>query len=205
MKIFCVGFQKSGTTSLESALQMLGFTVASVYGRKLSLAELQARYVSLGLARARTVDAVQDMPWPLLYRELDKAFPDAKFVLSVRDEDAWWSSILGHFGNNADVMQALVYGEDAAAPLGNEERYRRVYREHNQRVRQYFSDRPGKLLEMDFSRPVSWEPLCRFLDCPVPDRPFPKSNQPKQKPTLRRKLRRYSMSVRNWLSDRFAG
>lgn len=196
-KVFCVGFQKSGTTSMETALQMLGYRVASVYGRDLSLPELQRRYVEIGLSRAEEVDAAQDMPWPLLYRELDAAYPDAKFILTTRDEDAWWKSILGHFGRNKDVMQQLVYGEEAGAPLGHEKRYRRIYREHNQRVQDYFADRPGKLLTLDFSAPVEWGPLCAFLDIAVPEAPFPRSNQPKQYPSLRRDLRRRGLTFVN--------
>lgn len=189
-KVFCVGFQKTGTTSMESALTLLGYKVASVYGRGLSFEELQNTYVDMGLAIAREIDAVQDMPWPLLFRELDQAFPDAKFILTTRAEDEWWFSILGHFGGSDDIMQQLTYGEDAAAPLRNENRYRQVYRDHNTRVREYFACRPGKLLEVDFSSPVDWEPMCGFLDTAIPDVPFPTSNQPRQKPSLKRTLRR---------------
>lgn len=182
---------------METALQMLGFSVDSVYGRDLPLATLTEEYVKIGLRRAQDFNAVQDMPWPLLYRELDEAYSDAKFILTVRDEDAWWDSILGHFGRNSDVMQQLVYGEDAGAPFGNEDRYRRIYREHNQRIRTYFSDRPEKLLDLDFSRPVDWPPLCAFLGVDVPEAPFPRSNQPSQSPSLRRRLRRKAMAVMN--------
>lgn len=196
-KVFCIGFQKTGTTSMEVALQMLGMKVDSVYGRDQSLVEMRRTVVQRGLERAHEVDAVQDMPWPLLFRELDEAFPEAQFVLTVRDEEAWWFSILGHFGGNSDVMQQLVYGEDAGAPLGNERRYRRIYREHNTRVREYFADRPGKLLEIDFSGPVDWQPLCSFLGVEPPAVPFPKSNQPKQYPSLKRTLRRRALSAMN--------
>ncbi len=182
---------------METALGLLGYMVTSVYGRDLSFDTLQKEFVSRGLAIAETVDAVQDMPWPLLYRELDEAFPDAKFILTVRNEDAWWASILGHFGRSSDVMQQLVYGADSGAPLGNERRYRRVYRNHNTKVRDYFAGRSGKLLEIDFSGPVSWGPLCDFVGKPVPCQLFPKSNQPRQVPTLKRKLRRIALKLMN--------
>ena len=196
-KVFCVGFQKTGTTTLEKALQMLGMEVASVYGRDLPLGILQETYVEEGLRRAGAVDAVQDMPWPLLFRELDAAFPDARFVLTTRSEDGWWRSILGHFGANGDVMQALTYGEDADAPLGHEARYRRVFREHNEAVRAHFAGREGKLLELDLTRGADWQPLCGFLGIEPPAEPFPFANQRFQTPSRKREMRRKTLGLAN--------
>ena len=130
-KVFCVGFQKTGTTSMEAALEILGYRTASIYGRDWPLARLQAEYVSHGLDLATRYDAVQDMPWPLIYRELDAAFPGSKFILTWRDTDRWLASITGHFGANPAVLQQLTYGADAAFPVGHEARYREVYERHN--------------------------------------------------------------------------
>lgn len=196
-KVFCIGFQKTGTTSMESALGLMKYRVASVFGRDMPLATLQNSFAQRGLEIAREHDAVQDMPWPLLFEDLDRTFPNSKFILTVRDEDAWWSSILGHFGRNVDVMQQLVYGSDAGAPFGNERRYRRVYREHNNRVRDYFAGREDDFLELNFSGPIGWVEICEFLGQSVPDRPFPRSNQPKQKPSIKRTLRRQALSFTN--------
>ena len=35
----------------------------------------------------------------------------------------------------------------------------------------------GQLLEMDLVE--GWEPLCKFLDVPIPDEPFPRANDAK--------------------------
>lgn len=200
-KVFCIGFQKTGTTSMETALKLLDYRVASVFGRDMELELLQDKFVERGIEIADNFDAVQDMPWPLIFRELDQAFPKSKFILTVRDEDAWWASILGHFGRNVDVMQQLVYGSDAGAPFGNELRYRRIYREHNLSVREYFSGRHDDFLEINFSYPVGWSEICNFLGKRVPDIPFPRSNQPRQSPSFKRALRRHLLS----LTDRFLG
>ena len=98
-KVFCVGFQKTGTSSLRDALRLLGYKVAGVYGRGQDLASLQASYVEDGLRLAHEHDAVQDMPWPLIFRELDSAFPASKFILLEREAESWFGSIAGHFGD----------------------------------------------------------------------------------------------------------
>jgi len=155
-KVFCIGFQKTGTTSLEAALGLLGYRVTSTFGKHMDYAALKDQYVQIALEKAAEVDAVQDMPWPLVFRELDQAFPGSKFILTERDEDAWWRSILGQFGNNPAVLQQLTYGEDAGAPLGNEKRYRETYRAHNAAVRAYFAERPDDLLIMDLKQANGW-------------------------------------------------
>jgi hypothetical protein len=88
-KVFCIGFQKTGKTSLESALKVLGYRVTSVFGRDLPIETLRRDYVRIGLQIARDYDAVQDMPWPQMYRELDATFPGSKFILTWREPDRW--------------------------------------------------------------------------------------------------------------------
>ena len=139
------------------------------------------------------------MPWPLMFRELDKAFPGSKFVLSWRETDRWLASICDHFGAHPDVMQQLTYGEDAAAPVGNEARYRAVYDAHNAAVRAYFQERPGDLLEMNLAHGDGWEKLCPFIGEPTPERPFPRVNTTAARKSLwqraRRKLRKWGLPV----------
>jgi hypothetical protein len=198
-KVFCIGFQKTGTTSLNAALSLLGYRVASVFGRDLSLAELRASYVERGMALARAHDAVEDMPWPLMFRELDAAFPGSKFVLTRRETDKWLASIRDHFGAYPDVMQQLTYGADAAAPVGHEGRYRAVYDAHNAAVADYFRDRPDDLLTIDLSAGDGWEALCPFIGEPAPEAPFPRVNSKGQRRSLgqriRRRLRRLGLPV----------
>jgi hypothetical protein len=190
-KVFCVGFQKTGTTSMKQALGMLGYRVASIYGQDDPIDELRRSYAARGLARAREFDAVQDMPWPLIFRELDAGFPGARFVLTVRDTAGWLRSICGHFGKNPAVLQQLTYGDDAPFPVGHEARYAAVYEAHNAAVRAHFRRRPGDLLELDLGRGgAAWEPLCRFLGEPVPAADFPAANSARSRMSLVNRLRK---------------
>lgn len=189
-KVFCIGFQKTGTTSLEVALQSMGYTVKSCFGRELTLERLRQTFVQAGLEIAREYDAVEDMPWPLMFRELDEAFPGARFILTLRDTDRWLTSICKHFGNNPHVMQQLTYGEDAAAPLGNEERYRQVYEAHNKAVLDYFAERPQDLLVLRLEDGDGWDKLAPFLGLEnAPSGPFVHTNTGKARNSLFRRLR----------------
>ena len=189
-KVFCIGFQKTGTSSLRDALAELGYSVTGVFGRDVPLAELRDTYVERGLEIAARFDAVEDMPWPLMFRELDHAYPGSKFILTIRDTDRWYKSIAGHFGANPYHIQQLTYGEDAPAPVGHEERYREVYDAHNEAVRTYFADRPDDLLEFWLERGHGWAELGAFLGRDdVPEGPFVHTNSIKQRRSIAYRIR----------------
>lgn len=184
-KVFCIGFQKTGTSSLRDALSQIGYNVTGVFGRDVPLEELKRTYVDRGLEIARQFDAVEDMPWPLMFRELDEAFPGSKFILTMRETDRWYNSIAGHFGANPYHIQQLTYGDDAPAPVGHEARYREVYDAHNQAVRDYFADRPDDLLELWLERGHGWSELGAFLGrSDVPEGQFVHTNSNKQRRSI---------------------
>ncbi|WP_230279981.1 sulfotransferase family protein [Croceicoccus sp. Ery15] len=199
-KVFCIGFQKTGTSSMRDALQQLGYRVVGVFGRDTPLDDLRAGFVETGLAIARDYDAVEDMPWPLMFRELDAAFPGSRFILTLRETDKWYKSIAGHFGDNPYHIQQLTYGDDAPAPVGHEARYREVYDAHNKDVIEYFRDRPGDLLVMELERGDGWQKLGQFLGEAVPEGSFVQTNSSRQRKTLvqrvLRRLRRMGLPIR---------
>ena len=189
-KVFCIGFQKTGTTSLHAALTSLGYRTVAVVGRDWPAERLAAEGAALCIETMKTFDAAQDMPWPIFFRELDTAFPGSKFILTVREPDSWFRSIEGHFGANADEMQAFIYGRDAGAPAGNRQRYLDVRARHEREARAYFADRAGDLLVMDLERGAGWPELCGFLGAAIPAEPFPVKNRSGDRKTLSFRLRR---------------
>lgn len=176
-KIFGIGFHKTGTKSLAAALSGFGYRV---HGPGLvkdthacaSMANLQQAAWPL----IDQFDAFQDNPWPVLWRELVAAFPDARFILTLRDEDAWFGSALRYFGEQQTPMRALIYGADAASPVGNEQRYRDRFRQHNQDVQQYFAGRDN-FIALDVSSPDAYDRLCEFLGYSVTGQSFPHCNK----------------------------
>lgn len=172
-KVFCLGFQKTGTTSLQYALSLIGYRVAGIidanpYDTPEALHAGALRLLS-------QFDAFADNPWPLYFREIDTMFPDAKFILTTRDPDEWYASVCKHFGDNSSNMRSLVYGE--ASPIGNRTAYVDRLLAHQEAVRRHFADRtPNDLLEFDVVAGHGWAELCTFLDQPTPRREFPKLN-----------------------------
>lgn len=171
-KVFCVGFQKTATTSLGYALHLLGYRVAgsSQINRTRQIDEVRED----ALERATRFDAFQDMPWCLFFREFDAAWPDARFILTTRDPERWYASLHKHFRSlGLGMLQQQVYG---TTDLDCKERIVSVYQTHIAEVRTHFADRPGKLLEIDLTAGDGWEAICDFLGKPVPKGPFPRLN-----------------------------
>ena len=182
MKVFCIGFHKTGTTSLDKALQRLGYNVVGV---RHELAQpLMQGDVQPAINLMKNYDAAQDNPWPLLYKELDTAYPGSKFILSIRDEQAWWESIRRHFAGKTTQLRTWIYG--VGDPTGEEQRYRRRYRKHNEEVKRYFSGRKDLLIF--HTGKDGWRELCQFLAKNEPSGPFPHANKGK---TWLQRLRRF--------------
>ena len=168
-KIFGIGLHRTGTTSLGLALQQLGY-------RTHAHAKTQSREEAKQMARelCAEYDALEDVPWPVLYQWLDEEYPNSKFILTVRPEEEWIDSVCRKFGGTAIEAHAWIY-DGIADPLANRERYLAKYRQHNRDVLDYFGNRRGDdLLVMDITKGDGWEKLCPFLGEPTPWLPFPR-------------------------------
>lgn len=172
-KVFCIGFHKTGTTSLAVALEMLGYRVTGPNGvRDPDIAE---NVLTMVHDLVPKYDAFQDNPWPIIFKELDRAYPHSRFILTLRDPQSWIKSQVRHFGRMETPMRRWIYG--VGCPEGNEEIYVRRFEEHNNEVLEYFRERPDDLLVMDLAAGHGWERLCPFLGARIPAAPFPHANK----------------------------
>lgn len=176
-KVFGIGFHKTGTTSLASALARTGYRVCDGAGALRQA--LGPRMIDL-LHRhdlepifdiAERYEAFTDIPWFVLYRDLDRRFPGSKFILTIRDESRWLQSAVRYFGATESRLRRWVYG--SGSPLGAEQRWADRYRQHNEEVQTYFLPRPRDLLVVDWEGGSGWAELSRFLGVEIPPTPFP--------------------------------
>ena len=173
VRVFGIGFHKTGTKSLARALERLGYRVA---GPNFTLEErLGSDLLDRCLAIAPEYDAFQDNPWAVLYKEMDQRFPGSKFILTVRDPQEWLRSATAYFGTKTNGIRRFIYGR--GNPCHNSARYLHRYLLHYEEVVRYFARRPDDLLVFDLIKHPEWEPLCTFLGCDVPDAPFPAANK----------------------------
>ena len=174
-KIIGVGFQKTGTSTLREALKILGYSVKDVTPRAL-VPILRGNYSKIRRMLEK-YDAVEDTPWYMIYEELDQLFPGSKFILTIRDEEAWYTSVSKHIGDLRAAHHEWIYGRGKGVVKYHKQNTIKVYRRHNSEVLEYFKDRPGDLLVLDFTKGDGWDMLCNFLDKEVPEVPFPHYNK----------------------------
>ena len=177
-KVFVIGLNKTGTTSLGDALHILGYRRFGWYdfkSRKL-FHDWYSDNLDPMIKYTMEFDAFEDLPWPFVYQEMATLYPDAKFVLSLRaNEEVWWKSISRHTARRIWIGHHLVYGSYSAAE--DKDAYINLYVRHQQQVHKYFKDQPERLLEINIDKGGDWTTLCDFLDISsIPQSPFPKSN-----------------------------
>jgi hypothetical protein len=172
-KIFGIGANKTGTTSLTKALEILGYKISHWQHQTEILTRLikcQFRYPFL-----ETYDGATDLPIPSIFKELDKAYPNSKFILTIRDPDDWIQSEEHHhrmMGLEKPLFENfLLFGTFHF----DKQMFLEAYEKHNQKVQQYFKDR-SDLLIMDITAGDGWSKLCTFLNKPMPNQPFPALN-----------------------------
>ncbi len=194
LEIIGAGYGRTGTTSLKQALEYLGY-------RCYHMEEVMKQYNHNHVQHwddkysgkpGRPYDeiferytATVDFPACSFYRELMEAYPDARVLLSVRDSEGWWKSFLALMQTSATtryfffirpmrkfykMVQKLQQYVFNGPP--NKETYIRRFEAHNEEVQ---ASVPAEKL-LVYNVKEGWEPLCTWLDKPVPDIPFPHSN-----------------------------
>jgi len=195
-KVFCIGLQKTGTTTFQKCMEALG------YDHKGNSPEIFAKWRS-GQKSAlfdiiEKYDSFDDVPYFVLYKEIFAEYgPRAKYVLTLRKSpDVWLDSMKAHalasrtwtsnFGN--------IYGYDF--PHGQEDTFLNFYNAHSKNVREFFSEQGANdsLCELCWENGDGWTELCRFLGKPKPAAPFPHA---------RRRGRRYECELDNMIRISF--
>jgi hypothetical protein len=168
--IFGVGAHRTGTTSLAAALTLLGFRTSHWTHHGQILREAFGGEFRLSLTE--TYDALLDLPIPLFYRELDAAYPDGLFILTVREPQAWLQSVERHVSGRAFLEEERLFFEvDSFEPDACMERYLR----HNREVTNHFAG-SDRFLVIDIAGGDGWDRLAPFCGKSAPSVPFPFEN-----------------------------
>lgn len=200
-KIFCIGQNKTGTTSLAAALRNLDIPVGQQRWAERLLPDWGRRDFRRIVWYCRTAQAFQDIPFslPYTFQAMDMYFPGSKFILTVRDDPEQWyrsliSFLIKRFGSEAIASQAalrevsyryrgfiadvqsLSLGPSEEAPY-NKDVLIAYYNFHNKMVADYFRNRPEDLLVLNVAEQGAHRKLCEFLHVPCHSEDFPWENK----------------------------
>ena len=186
LKVIGTGFGRTGTDSMRIALNILGFGPTH---HMLEIGkDLQRRKQWLDAVNGAEPDwdslfagysACVDWPSAFFWRTLVDQYPQAKVLLTLRSAESWWCSF------EATILKNILYGGD---PNGFAERLvsQRVFngrannREHaietyNRNTEEVIATVPANRL-LVHNLGDGWEPLCDFLNVPIPASDYPTGN-----------------------------
>jgi tetratricopeptide (TPR) repeat protein len=205
-KIFCVGRNKTGTTSTEVALRSFGLRLGLQARGEALKGDWARRDFTRIVDLCRTADAFQDVPFSgnFTFQAVDMHFPGSKFILTVRDDaDQWYESLVrfhtkivnkGRVPTADDLRNfeyrykgylwdsfVLTYSDDEA-DLYRKDLYIQNYVDHNRNVIEYFRHRPHDLLVLNVGEPDAMRRLCDFLGQAYVGQPMPHLNRSGHEP-----------------------
>lgn len=207
-KVFIIGYNKTGTTSLKRLFLNWGFKVGDeAVGHILTEDWLMHGRTDRILKYAALSQVFQDKPFSTdgLYKVLDEAFPDALFILTIRqNEDVWYNSWVQHHINRYNVRKdgglptmaelkndctwlykGYIYDSDVMQwgeeNMYNQALFKRSYLQHIEDVRNHFKDRPNKCIELCISQKGEMQRLKSFLGIESRENRFPHENQGRYK------------------------
>lgn len=189
VKYFCIGANKTGTTSLKILFKNLGFKVApQSAGEKLIDDWGSGRFDRIINLAKDGYEFYQDIPFSLpgTYKVIDQNVNHCKFILTIRDDaNEWYDSVIRFHQNliktngipTAEALKAfeyiqpgwmwkaqqLIYGVDETEPY-NEEKLKSFYTEHCANVIDYFKDQPDRLLVLNLKNLDSAKALGTFIN-----------------------------------------
>jgi hypothetical protein len=185
-RYFCIGFNKTGTTTIGRSFEILKLTpIAEPRSPYMNFIELSHKIFEdnnfmPALETAQYFRAFQDRPWNIwdIYEKLDKHFPGSFFILTERDEESWWQSVEKWLvtSNKSDREKFERYLKHLKLTSLNKDEFIEAYINYNKKVKEYFKGRDNFII-MNLEKGDGWEKLCNFLKLPKPDVPFPHANR----------------------------
>jgi Sulfotransferase domain len=204
MKLIGAGLPRTATTTQMIALEMLGLPCYHMRDMMSDLATSVPQFRQAFEGDADWDEIFEgkesEVDWPAAYhwRELIEVYPDAKVLLSVRDADAWVRSMENtinqvFFGDSLmhhlaraqyaidpqyaawiDLLSEMNWGERGAfaGTNGDPNAMAEAMERWNQSV---IDGVPSERL-LVWDPKEGWEPLCEFLEVPVPEQTLPHVN-----------------------------
>ena len=194
LDIVGAGLGRTGTLSLKYALEQLGFD------KTYHMLEVgnypDHRDLWSAARRGEAVDwdalfadfkAAVDWPACDFWQELADHYPESKVLLSVRDPERWYASIRNtiHLSTSsglsaeddaererAEWAHWFIWETNFDDRMEDKDHVIGVYEARTAAVRAAI---PSDRL-LVYETGSGWDPLCEFLDVPVPDDPYPHVN-----------------------------
>jgi hypothetical protein len=188
LKVVGSGLGRTGTKSMQTALNMLGFGPCHHMVEVFRQPETMQLWVDASEGRPdwdqifKDYRSVVDYPGAAHWRAIADHYPDAKVLHTVRDPGKWFESTQatifaprGGARQGGDSLQERFFASFMApmqSRIDDRAFMTDYFRRHTEAVKAAIA--PERLLVFEVGE--GWDRLCKFLDVPVPDEPYPSEN-----------------------------
>jgi len=182
-KVFGIGLSRTGAPTLNDSLEMLGYRSHFLLIHE-DLDALLPKF-----------DAFTHLPLVEKYAELDRRFPNSKFILSIRERESWLQSCeyrITLAASNASAASLELLQRIYGSATFDRALFSSTYDRYHDEVKQHFKGRDD-LLVLDLCGGEGFEKLCPFLKKDIPQQSFPhsKKNSRAEMQKPHRKLKRF--------------
>lgn len=196
-KIFQIGFNKCGTTTLYNFFQNNGIRsihndagklASSIHSNYSNNKKLLSKKYEQHQAFFDMENVFEHPPKYIyleLYKELDKQYPGSKFILNTRDKQAWLRSRARHYIRrlDKDYLDKLA-DQYQLTKIEMLEQWEREWDQHQNAVIEYFKNRPNDLLVFNIDTDSPNKLVAFFKDMQL-DPSLYKHTDPSQKSPLK--------------------
>lgn len=187
-KYFIIGLNKTGTSSIRDALELSLKSKPSLPIIRKMFDEKKFHFDAKGipyilnftdsLIRDYDFTIFKDRPWNTgCYKNLKKKYNDAKFILTIRDQEEWWTSVENWLSlkakwakklNEDDKIKNLTwkmkeYNTHFNSDALNKDNYINYYNTYNNSVLEYFKDKPN-FYTLHLNKDFNWINIQKIIN-----------------------------------------
>ncbi|KAI7846925.1 P-loop containing nucleoside triphosphate hydrolase protein [Circinella umbellata] len=203
LEVIGAGCSRTGTDSLREALNMLGYNTHHMRSMLSGDGHPEVFEEAYKNPEKPTdwdwvyegYTAAVDCPTISVIDQVLKHYPNAKVILTKRDADSWYKSVLNtiytihdwlpenapdYYVRTRKMIKTIFLDgafQDMEKFKNEPEIFKARYEAHNKWVLDNVPK--DRLLILDLREGITWEKICPFLGKPVPSGPYPTSNSTK--------------------------
>ena len=197
LRLIGASFGRTASLSLKKALEILGYSkcyhmsevVTNPEHSKLWLRAWKGDFIWDDIFNG--YQAAVDWPVAAFWPQLMEVYPKAKFILSLREPEAWYESAKntifksmdeGMHSKNPEIRKRILMAKEIIVDgtfngkLNDKKHCIKIYNENIARCKQEIE--PGRLII--FNPKDGWDSLCKQLECPIPNVDYPFINTTKE-------------------------
>ena len=179
-KYFIIGLNKTGTSSIRHALGVALGRASLVESKRVLFVGIDDIFSFTDFLIKRKKSIFKDRPWNTgCYKELNEKYRNSKFILTIRDQEEWWTSVekwlsitakwTKEFNPDEEMKRVhlnekiMAYNNHFNCDSLNKDCYINYYNSYNNAVLEYFKDK-SNLYVLNLDKDFNWSNIQKITN-----------------------------------------